>query len=99
MNVVDPFTRNGYRSKGVATVHVGHVYDSGASEREVRGRRRHYVDQLNSGPRRFTIASTFCAPRTFSQPAAIVAIAVATSNKTSPGRTGSTRALPEARAA
>jgi hypothetical protein len=51
------------------------------------------------GPRRITIASVFRALPTFGQSAAIVAIAAETSNKTGPGRTGSTRALPQARAA
>jgi hypothetical protein len=73
--------------------------DSGAREREVRGRWRHYFDQLNFGPADSPSLARFCALPTFGQSAAIMAIAVATSNKTGPGRTGSTRVLPQARAA
>jgi hypothetical protein len=99
MNVVDPLTRSGYRPKGVATMHIGDVYDSRASKREVRGHWRPGIGQLNSGPGRITIASTFHAAPGLCQSAASRAFAVATASKTRPRRTGSMRALPHPRAA
>lgn len=97
MNVSDPFTRS-YRSKRVATARVGEEIYRVASERKVRGYWRHDFDELNLGPRRLTIAGTFCALPTFHR-SAVAAIAAATSNETGLGTTGSTRALPQARAA